>query len=51
MIVKNVNTRNVIINFTKSSDMSNFAVTIQREHWSKKSEKLSPSLSVVCTQH
>ena len=36
---------------TRSSDMSNTAVTTLREHWSKKSEKLSPSLSVVCSQH
>ena len=35
----------------RSSDMSNFAVTTKREHWSKKSEKLSHFLSVVCTQH
>ena len=27
-----------------------FAVTTKREHWSKKSEKRSPFLSVVCTQ-
>ena len=33
------------------SGMSNFAVTTLREHWSKKSEKVSPSLSVVCNQH
>ena len=31
--------------------MSNFAVTIYREHWSKKSETFSPFLSVDCTQH
>ena len=36
---------------TRSSDMSNFAVKTLREHWSKKSEKLSISLSVVCTEH
>ena len=29
------------------SDMLNFAVTTKREHWSKKSEKLSPFLSAV----
>ena len=34
---------------TGSSDMSNSAVKTWREHWSKKSEKLSPFLSVVCT--
>ena len=31
--------------------MSNFAVTTLREHWSKKSEKLSPFLPVVRTKH
>ena len=31
--------------------MSIFAVTTLREHLSKKSEKLSTFLSVVCTQH
>ena len=36
---------------TKSSDMSNFAVTTSGELWSKMSEKLSISLKVVCTQH
>ena len=36
---------------TRSSVMSNFAVTTLREHWSKTPEKLSPSLSVACTQH
>ena len=30
--------------------MSNLAVAT-REHWSNKSEKLSPFLSAVCTQH
>ena len=34
---------------TRSSDMSDFAVTTYRECWSKKSEKLSPFLSVACT--
>ena len=32
---------------TRSPDMSNFAVTTKSEHWSKKSEKLSPFLSIV----
>ena len=36
---------------TRLSDMSKFAVKTWREHWSKKSGKLSPFLSVVCTQH
>ena len=40
-----------IILFTRSSHMSNFAVTTLREHWLYKLEKLSPSLSIVCTQH
>ena len=35
----------------RSSNMSTFAVTTQREHWLKKPETLSPFLSVVCAQH
>ena len=37
--------------FSRSSDMSKFAATTKRKHWSKKSEKLSLFLSVACTQH
>ena len=36
---------------TRSSDVSNFAVTTQIEHWSKMSNKISPFRSVVCTQY
>ena len=37
--------------FNRSPDLLNVAVTTWREHWTLKSEKLSPLLFLFCKQH